>query len=179
MKKIPFSLWTDFIKEVETGKKFYNKYMITQKDTATIKEHGNYSFGVDESFLNEVYLKWLIKNNYGIGFILRYKISYPVFYLISDLKKDKRTLRILNYILQKNHTSLEKAVHDFDNLFYEHEKSKKALDSSTRFYEIVEKYPDWLGVPQTRLITTVFKGYLSRTCIVIVKNDKIVEVRDL
>jgi hypothetical protein len=179
MTKIPFSLWTEYMNDVKAGKTFYNKYLVTQRENATIKEHGKYSFGVDESFINEVYLKWLIKNGYGIGFILRYKISYPVYYLMDTLKKDKRTLRILNYILQKNHTSLDRALTDFDDLFFLHEKSKKAKDSAPKFYEIVEKYPDWLGQSQSTLIKKVFDGYLSRTCLVVVKNDTIVEVKDL
>lgn len=179
MTKIPFSLWSDFIKDIEHGKQFYNKYLITQKNIATIKEHGNFSFGVDESFLNEVYLKWLVDNNYGIGIILRYKISYPIYYLLESLKKNNKTLKFINYILQKNHTSLQKALIDFDDLFYKHENSKKAIDSAPRFYEVLEKYPEWLGVPQSKLIKTIFDGYLSRTCIIIVKDRKLLEVRDI
>lgn len=179
MTKIPFSLWEDFMKDIKSGKKFYNKYMITQKNTVGIKEHGKYSFGVDESFLNEVYLKWLIKNDYAIGIILRYKISYPVFYLKPELVKDNRTLKFINYILQTNHTSLEKAINQFDVLFYEHETTNKAKDCSTRFYEIIYKHPNWLGIPQTTLIKKIFDGVLSRTCIIIVDDSKIVDIRDI
>lgn len=179
MTKIPFSIWKDYVEDIKKGKKFYNKYLATQETISTIKEHGDFSFGVDESFLNDVYLKWLIKNGYGIGFILRYKISYPIFYLKGKLKKDSRSLKIFNYILQKNHTSLEKAFNDFDDLFYLHEKSKKALESAPRFYEIVEKYPNWLGIPQSSFLTKVCSGYVSRTCLVVVKDGSIVEVDDL
>lgn len=179
MSKIPFKLWTTYVEDTKNGKKFYNKYLLTQKQTSTIKEHGNFSFGVDESFLNDVYLKWLIQNGYGIGFILRYKISYPVFYLLRKISKDNRTLKIFNYILQKNHTSFNKAFEDFDNLFYQNDKSKKAIESAPRFYEVVEKYPDWLGVPQSTFLMKVCKGYLSRTCLVVVKDDKIVDIKDL
>lgn len=181
MTKVPFSIWTEYIKDIEQGKQFYNKYLVSkkEKDKPTIKEHGNFSYGVDESFLNEVYLKWLIKNNYGIGIIIRYKISYPVYYLLETLRKDIRTLKFINYILQKNHSSLNKALTDFDDLFYNHENSKKAIESAPRFYEIIGKYPNWLGNAQSDFIKKVFNGYLSRTCIIIVKDEKIVEVRDL
>lgn len=179
MTKIPFSLWEKYIKDIDSGKKFYNKYMDTQKETTTIKEHGNYSFGVDESFLNEVYLKWLINNNYGIGIILRYKISYPIYYLKDRLTKDNRSLKIVNYILQSDYKSVTTALNDFDDLFYFHENGKKAKECAPRFYEIIEKHPSWLGIPQSTLIKNVFDGSLSKKCVIVVKNGSIVEIKDL
>lgn len=179
MTKIPFFIWSDYVKDIQSGKQFYNKYAAAQHVKTVIKEHENFSFGVDESFLNEVYLKWLIKNNYAIGIILDYKISYPVFYLVDKLKRDKRTLPFLNYILQKNHTSLNKAIDDFDDLFYVHEQSKKARESAPRFYQLVERYPDWLGIGQSTFVKKVFDGYLSRKCVIVIQNNKIVDIRDL
>jgi hypothetical protein len=179
MTKIPFSLWSDYVKDIENGKKFYNRYVHTSGRKAIVKEHGNFSFGVDESFLNEVYLKWLIKNNYGIGIVLIYKISYPLYYLREKIKKDSRSVKIFSYILQKNYNNFNTAYQDFDNLFYSNEKSKKAIESAPRFYEVIEKYPNWLGVPQTTFLLKVCKGYLSRICIVVIKDNNIVEIRDL
>jgi hypothetical protein len=179
MTKIPFELWKTYIQDIKNGKKFYNKYVHTQTKTATIKEHGNFSFGVDESFLNDVYLKWLIDNGYGVGFILRYKISYPVYYLREKVKKDPRSIKIFNYILQKDHTSIHNALEEFDKLFYIHDKTKRAIECAPRFYEIIEKYPNWLGISQSQFLLKVCNGYLSRTCLILTKDEKLIDVQDL
>lgn len=181
MEKIPFKLWKDYLKDIESGKKMFNKYLYIkgQEGNTSIKEHGNFSFGVDETFLNEVFLRWLIKHHHAVGFIVNYKPSYPLFYLRKKLLSDKRTKEIIEYILQKKQKSSQEALTYTDNLFYYHSNTQKAKSCLDRFYKVIEEYPNWLGLSQTYITLRLFKGYMERTCIVIVKDDSIVEIKDL
>lgn len=176
-EKIPFDLFKNFLNDINSGKKFFNKYEHTQENTKIIKEHGNYSFGVDEMFLNSVLLPWLIENNKNIGIQLDYKISYPVYYMRENIKRHPKSMMIFNYILQKNQSVLD-SLKDFDSLFYRNTNSQRAKECADRFYEILEKYPNWLGPRQSSIILSLYKGYIERVCVVVVRGNVIVEIKD-
>ncbi len=89
----------------------------------------------------------------------------------------------MNYILQKNQT-IYKSLKEIDDMFYSesytaHTVTEKSKDVSNRFYQIVEKYPTWLGRGCTKLLLTVFKGFESRVCMLVVKDNKLIEVKDM
>jgi len=178
-EKFPFKLLTDYLKDVKSGKKFLNIYERNKQDSLRIlKEHDKYSFGIDESFLNVVLLPWLISNHKNIGMLVKYKISYPIFYSQDLIKKHKNSKEIFNYILNKKQ-NLNDSIKDFDTLFYKNENSSRAADCSKRFYEVVEKYPDWLGKDKSLIISKLFKGYLKRICVIVVRDNKLVEIKDI
>lgn len=179
MEKIPFSLFTTYLKDVSSGKKYYNIYE-SMFGVKTVPEHEQYRFGVDESFLNYVYLPWLIRNNKAIGVIVEYSPASPIYYERRRIVRDGRSRELLNYILQKKQ-SISDSVKEFDNLFYTNKTNNnpRLTDVGNRFYEVVEKYPNWLGVGFTKLIMTVFKGYVYRNCLVIIQGGKIVGMKDV
>jgi hypothetical protein len=176
-QKLPFSLWTGFLETIDAGNSFVNKYLKSQESKIK-KEHGKYHFGVDEAFLNDTLIPWLITNDYGIGIVTEYNIAFPLFYLEARIKQDRRSKQILDYILQKT-DSVERNLRLFDSTFYRKTDSQAPKDVVERFYEIVEKYPDWLGKTKSSLILKVFKGYVSRICMIVTRNRKIVDVVDI
>jgi len=177
-EKIPFELFKNFLHDIDSGKKFFNKYQNNIEGVKIKKEHGNYSFGVDEMFLNFIILPWLIENDKNIGIQLDYKISYPVYYMKEKIRVHPKSAMMLNYILQKNQ-SVSQSLSDFDNLFYRNGKSERAKQCADRFYQILEKYPEWLGSQQSGIILSLYKGYIERVCVVVVRNNVIVEIKDI
>jgi hypothetical protein len=176
-EKVPFKLWTDFLKKIDSGESFVNKYLNTQANKIK-PEHGNYHFGVDEAFLNDTLMPWLIDHKYGIGIVSEYNIAYPIYYLEDKIRRNKRSKEILDYILQTNN-SVERNLRLFDSTFYKKTDSKTSQAIVDRFYEIVEKYPDWLGRANSSLIIKAFKGYVYRKCMIVTRNSKIVDIVDL
>ena len=173
LQKIPFSVWTDYLKDVESGKKMFNIYGDRSKE-----EHGKYSVGTDETFLNMVYLPWLIQNDYGIGFINEYRVSYAVYWLREYIQKDSRSKQFFNYILNANQ-SVNESLREFDDMFYRDTFSDVAKECANRFYEIVEKYPDWLGKSSSYMLLKFYKGYLKREHLVVVRNNTFIASVDL
>jgi hypothetical protein len=170
--KAPIKLLNDYLEDVKQGKKFFNRY---EGHHAIKPEHENFSFGVDESFLNSVYLPWLIKNDFGIGIIQDYHLSHSVYYLLDRIKKDNRSKDFFNYILQKKQ-SLTDSINQFDKLFYKNNGGQQYVD---RFFEIIDQYPDWLERGATLLLKTVFYKRASRKCIIVVRGNDIVNIIDL
>lgn len=173
-KKIPFSLYTHFLKYINSGKKFETKYAHKK----SIPEHGKYSFGIDEIFLNQVILPYLIKNGEGVGLILHYVISAPLYELKEHIKAYPKSLQYLNYILDESHTSVEIAMKDFDKLFYRLKDSQRAVDCSSRFYKVIESDYSWIGENNTKMTLKLFKGYTERHCVVVVRHNKIEKIID-
>jgi hypothetical protein len=170
--KAPIKLLNDYLEDVKHGKKFFNRY----EGYHVIKpEHENFSFGIDESFLNSVYLPWLIKNDFAIGIFQDYHLSHSIYYLKDDIKKDARSREFFNYILQKRQ-SLNESLTQFDNLFYKKNGGQHYVD---RFFEIVEKYPDWLGTGTTYLLKSVFYKRSARKCMIVVRGNEIVDIVDV
>lgn len=174
-EKVPFSLFSKFLKQVNSGKKFEVKY----KFTPPKPEHGKYSFGVDEMFLNAIVLPYLISQGKGIGIVLHYTISETLYYMRSKIQKDKRTLGYLNYILNENHTSTQSGMRDFDVLFYKKTDTPRAKECAPRFYALIEQDPDWLGKENTYFILKAFRGYIKRDCVLVVRNRQIEKILDL
>lgn len=179
-EKIPFKVFTDYLDDVKEGKKkFFNIYQGWKAAEGYQKsEHGKYSFGVDEIFLNDYYLGYLIKTGKTIGIFTEYKIAHPVYYIINRVKQNPNSTKILEYILNKK-GSLKELLKDFDTLFYSNYESERAEECSKRFYEIIEKYPTWLGKYTTDIILLCFKGYRYRNCVILIKNNKIIDIKDV
>lgn len=173
LQKIPFSVWTNYLGEIESGKKMFNIYGYRENT-----EHGKYSVGTDETFLNMVYLPWLIANDYAVGFINEYRVSYAVYWLQEHIRKDSRSKQFLNYVLQSNQSVLE-SLREFDNMFYRDTFTKPAEECAVRFYETVEKYPDWLGKSSSYMILKFYKGYLKRRHLIVVRNNTFIASVDL
>lgn len=175
--RVPFGVFTDYLKDVIQNKKFFNQY--EDWHSSKILEHGDFSFGIDESFLNVVYLPWLIKNNRKVGILTHYKLSYPVYYSIKRIQRDTRSKELFDYILDKSQT-LKQSLTSFDNLFYSRgQPSEYAKECSKRFFEVIAKYPTWLGKEKTELILKHFNGILSVICVIVFQNNKIVEVKEM
>ena len=171
----PFEVLTNFFDKANRGEITSVMY----ESSKIKKEHGNYPFGIDELFLNTDYMTWMIDNGYAIGIMTQYKPSYPVYFLRSRILKEPKSKDILDYILQKKQ-SLKESLTEFDKLFYKYPANKeRAEQCSKRFYEVIEKYPNWLGISYTTLIKKAFDGYVSRVCIIMVRNNKIENVIDL
>jgi hypothetical protein len=170
-KKVPFQLWTQYLEDVENGKKFFNSPYLHSKKT----EHGKYSFGVDEIFLNQVYLKYLIEHGYGVGFCVRYRISDLFYYRQTEIKNNSYSKVLLDYILQETQ-SVSKSLKQIDSLFYTEKHTKHALDCAERFYETVKSHPDWLGSEMSSIISQHFHGKVYYECVIIVQNNSIQSV---
>jgi hypothetical protein len=175
-EKVPFKLFSNYLEDIEKGKKFYNIYENQVQNKKS--EHGKYTFGIDEMFLNHPYIEYLIKEGKTIGLLTRYKISYPVYHLLDNVTKNSKSINILQYILNKK-GNLKQLLKDFDTLFYSNYKSERAVECGKRFYEVLEKYPSWLGKYESSVILKFFKGYLYRNCLVLIKNNTIIDIKDL
>lgn len=171
----PFEVLTNFFEKAkrgEVGKGMYESSKIK-------KEHGRFPFGIDETFLNSDYSEWMIKNGYAIGIMTTFKPSYPLWYAKDILLKNSKSKDILNYILQKDQ-SVKDSLAEIDKLYYKYPANAERVDEcSARFYEVVDKNPDWLGKATSFLIKRVFNGYSKRKCIIMVRNNKIEDVIDL
>jgi hypothetical protein len=173
LQKIPFKVFTDFLHDIDHGKKFLNKYEINRNE-----EHKQYALGIDETFLNVPYLKYLIDNDYAIGIINEYSISKPIYWQRERIRENSHSEKFFRYILQKE-LPLREAMKTFDTLFYRGIYSEYASKCAKRFYEVVERYPTWLGKSITDMILKLYKGYLRRSICIIVRKNKIVTVLDL
>lgn len=173
LQKIPFTVFTSFLKEIEKGKKFMNMYEEKYKE-----EHGKYGLGIDETFLNVHYLEYLITHNYAIGIVNAYRVSFPVYWEKERILKNSKSKQIFQYILQ-NDLPLRENMKTFDKLFYKDTFTEYAKDCASRFYQVVETYPQWLSEKISDVLLRLYKGYLRREVCIIVKNNKIVTVLDL
>ena len=85
-----------------------------------------------------------------------------------------------DFILQKNQ-SVSASVREFLNIFYDPEMKKKELSQNTykivtRFYQILEKYPTWLGTSLSKFLLHLFRDKYRAVCMLIVQNNKIIDV---
>jgi hypothetical protein len=174
----PFELLTNFFEKVNRGDKIVQLY----DEDKVKKEHGNYAFGIDESFLNTDFLEWYIKQDLVIGIFTTYTPSYPIFFRKQYIHKHSKSKEIMDYILQKKQ-SLDVSLKQFDKLFYMNDPpttvSQYIKQCADRFYEIVEKYPNWLGKEHSHLIEKAFKGAIFKDCLILTKRKKIVDVIEL
>lgn len=176
-KRIPFRLLTDYLKEVIQNKKFFNLY--TDSHPANKSQHGNFSFGVDEQFLNLVYMHWLIKHNCKIGIYSEYSLAYPIYFRVEDILEDNRSKAIFDYILDAN-SSVKSSIREFDRMFYSRkEPTEHIRKCSERFYEMIEKYPTWLGSKFTTFLLTFFKGVISMKFVAVCHGTTLKEIRDV
>jgi hypothetical protein len=177
-EKAPFSLLSDYLDNIETGSKYFSRY--EGKSKRVLSAHGKYSFGIDEVFLNLVYLPWLIKSGRKIGLILVYVISEPIYHNIPRILKDKRSKACFDFILQKNQ-SVSTSLKEFLDIFYDPYMEKKELSQNkykivTRFYQLIEKYPTWLGTTLSNFLLGLFRDKYHVTCMLIVQNNKIIDI---
>jgi hypothetical protein len=176
-EKIPFKIFTDYLDDIKQGKKFYNIYEAWESHKKP--EHGKYSFGVDEIFLNDPYLGYLINNDHTIGILVEYNVSFPVtHHLEYEVRNHPNSSLFLGHILGKK-GSVKELMKDFETLFEKQSSSERATECAKRFYDILEKYPRWLGKYESDVILKFFKGYLSRNCLILIKNNKVIGIKDL
>lgn len=187
LEKAPFKLVEDFLEKIDNGDKHFNRYTSKLKVEVfgyrVIPEHGDFSFGVDETFLNLIYLPWLIKAGRKIGLIMIYVITEPIYYNKERILKDRHSKNCFDFILQKNQT-VYASIKEFLNLFYEPEKKKIELTESkkqvvTRFYQVIKKYPNWLGASLTKFLLHSFQDKHHVICMIVVQNNKLVEILEL
>lgn len=179
MERVPFDLWKKFVYDIKHGKKWLSP--TGRVKPKTTNEHGEYYFGVDESFLNYVYLPWLIKKGASIALIVKCNPAFSSFYLANKIKRDHRSSKFFKYILGKDQ-SVATSLSDFDRLFYY--KDVKELtpalrEYSARYAEIVTKYPDWLGEKFSKRVLQLQSNCKSYRRAVIIKDRHIVEIIDL
>jgi hypothetical protein len=179
MERIPFDLWKKFVYDIKHGKKWLSP--TGRVKPKTTNEHGEYYFGVDESFLNFVYLPWLIKKGVKIAIIIKCNPAFSTFYLANKIKKDPRSSKFFNCILGKNQ-SVTASLTEFDRLFYY--KDVKELtptlrEYSGRYAEIVSKYPDWLGEKFSKRVLQLQSNCNTYRRAVVIKDRHIVEIIDL
>jgi len=174
-KQAPFELLTNFFTKVNRGDKLRQMYETDKLK----KEHGKYAFGIDETFLNTDFLNWYVDQNLAIGIFTTYTPSYPLFYRGNAIRKHPKSKEILDYILQKKQ-SVSESLKQLDKLFYIEEPKAEYPEYTTecakRFYEVVEKYPAWLGKEHSLLIEKAFKGAVFKECLILTKQRKIVDV---
>jgi len=184
LEKAPFKLVEDFLEKIDSGDKQFNRYTSKLKVEVfgyrVIPEHGDFSFGVDETFLNLIYLPWLIKAGRKIGLIMIYVITEPIYYNKERIFKDKQSKVYFDFILQKNQ-SVHSSIKEFLELFYDPEKKKRELTESkkqvvTRFYQVIKKYPNWLGASLSKFLLHSFQDKYHVTCMIIVQNNKLVDI---
>jgi len=180
LEKIPFSLFTAYLDSIINGKKYFNPYVLKNNEVKEDPAREKYQFGVDEMFLNHVYLPWLIQNNKAIGIIVEYTPSLPVYFSRMRIRKDRRSIHFFKYILGKSQ-AVDASFREFDKLLYVTSKASLNVkqDLVRRFDEVVQKYPDWLGDGVSEFILKVFKGYVHRVCMLVVQSGKIVAVKDM
>jgi len=173
----PFTLLTDFLESINKRNKPVNIYKHHKKAT---EEHGNYNFGVDEAFLNYVFLDWYIDNGFVIGVYTRfnlYKMLYHTFGRIFYSENNSTTA--MNYILHKKQ-NLSKSIDDFEKMFKSDlpkEYSEYEKQCARRLFFIIEKYPNWLGPQVSTLVDKVFKNVIFSNCVIFIKNREIVDVK--
>lgn len=171
----PFEIMVNFFEKVNRGDKILKIY----KNVKNKVEHEKYSFGIDETFLNTDYQDWMIKNGYAIGIMTGFRISYAIYYLKDRILQDSRSKHIMDYILQKKQ-SLKESLNEIDKLYYKYPANIEFINEcTTRFYEIIDKYPNWLSKEATFLLQKVFYGYAVRNCIIMVRNNKIENIIDV
>jgi len=180
MEKIPFSLWSNFVKDIKSGKEKV-LYHSGEIRASLSPEHDQYIFGVDETFLNNVYLPWLIKKGRSIAIMIKCNPAISAFYLAKTIKKDPRSAKFFEYILKKRQP-IHAALSQFDRMFY----YKDATEINTslkgyadRYYEIVKKYPDWLGEKFTKRILNLQLQCTTYRRLLIVKNGHVVKLIDV
>jgi len=171
MKKVPFTLLSSYLEDIKSGKKFFNRYGTW---TAQKKEHGYFSFGVDEIFLNHVYLPWLIHNNAKIVIILKdAHPGIPVYWMKKKLEKKHQTKQILNYILDKSQ-SVSQSFSEFDKVFYKKGTTQENIKYVRRFIEILETRPEWLGHAISKLWLRLISVNLNAA--IVVHNGTIIDI---
>ena len=174
LKRVPFSLMTSYLEDIKKGKKFFNRYEERMLSYMK-KEHGNFSFGVDELFLNHVYLPWLIKNGAIIVIIIA-EVNPKVF--IIRLRKliyqRKESKKHLDYILNKN-LSVHRSVDELSVIF-NHGVNAKNEDVALRLIEIMQKYPQWLGRGISLVWPMLYKLAVNSSGAIVVQNGEIIDM---
>jgi hypothetical protein len=174
LKKVPFSLLTTFLDDIKKNKKFYNRFE-EKKVPYTKKEHGSFSFGIDELFLNHIYLPWLIKNKAIIIIVIR-SVSLERFikYSSTTIYKQRESKKYLDYVLNKNQ-SIKQSIGDFISIFGDG-VTKENEPISLRFIETLKKHPEWLGRGISELWPKLYELAVNKSVGLVVKDGMIIEM---
>jgi hypothetical protein len=174
LKRVPFSLLTSYLEDIKKGKKFFNRFE-EQMLPYIKKEHGNFSFGVDELFLNHVYLPWLIENKATVVIIIR-DVNPKNFIkgVRNIIYKQKESKKHLEYILTKNQ-SVERSVNELINVFFRG-VTKQNEPISLRFIEILEKHPNWLGRGISELWPKLYELAVNSSAALVVKDGMVIDM---
>jgi hypothetical protein len=179
MQKVPFKLWSNYVRDIKSGKQ--HSLSRTGNIRPGAAEHGAFSFGIDESFLNYAYLPWLIKHDATIGILIKCNPAISAYFLMKTIRHDKRSRAFFNYILKKNQ-SLEASLDEFDKMFY-YKDTEQITDDlkeyADRYYEIIRRYPDWLSKDISERILTLNSMCNGYRKLLIVKGRVIQKIVDV
>lgn len=178
-QKIPFSLWTEYLKRIDSGERFYNFYSTSD---AECKEKGDYPycFGIDEIFQNQILLPWLDKKGYGIGIAFHFSLSHVLYHWSRHLERDSRSAPILDYIMH-NVTSgsvrpFKTLAKEFDTLFFAPKQMTDEMAAcATRFFTVLQTFPGWLPRGVTAMLLSMFPGVIYSKCVFIIRDGMIVK----
>jgi hypothetical protein len=173
--KVPFSLLTTFLENIKKNKKFYNRFEGRTNPDNIQREHGNFSYGIDEMFLNHIYLPWLIKNKAIIVIVIK-KVNPESFVRVASkhIYKQKESKRHFEYILKKNQ-SITKSIGDFISIF-DDGVTKENEPISLRFIETLKKHPGWFGRGISELWPKMYELAVNKSVGLVVKDGMITEM---
>jgi hypothetical protein len=116
-KKIPNKIFVDFLTELYTTNVKYINYKISKKEEHT-KCSKNICFGVDEYFINNVVIYYLINNKMSILITYSYSIFQPFYFATENIKNKSKYNQYINFLLKGVNYS-GNGFKFIDNLFYE------------------------------------------------------------
>lgn len=176
--KMPFSLFTNFIDRVDAGESFRGFY---HKSVEGCKEKGDYPYcyGIDEIFLNDIMLPWIVRKGYGVGVCFHISLGHVLSYWSWYLSKDKRSKDFLNYVLYENEISKKSykiLYKEFNKILFEPRRvTKKLMGCAQRFWEILVNYDNWLPKPVTEMLFSLFPGIIYSETLLIVKDGILID----
>lgn len=75
------------------------EYIMHNKNNKKIKNNSNFIYGVDEYFLNDSIIKYIIDNNLSYGFSIKFNLFNLIYYYYKNYSYKKNNLKYINYIL--------------------------------------------------------------------------------
>lgn len=124
-KKIPKQIIINFLYNIEKQKKRYSTYHISYSNMA--KKCDEYiCFGIDEYFINEIMIPYLLKKNFSVLFLINCNVQSTLFNFNRHLYKNLQTkfnsyINLLTKNIDKdkyNINTKEKSIAFINNIFY-------------------------------------------------------------
>lgn len=180
--KFPLEIMSSYMECVLDG---------TCKDMDKIKsqmdfvKYSTFPYGIEEYFLNNVFLKYLRENKIKYGVMIQYSITAPFYYYFSNPinRKDTHAGKFFKNVIKLQNVPNDSYAmfKQFDNTFY-----GKNIHPDTNMQSIVKRYYDGIGEMFKKKDYSIFsrwtlkkilgykKGqYIAKDNIVIYKGDNI------